>query len=385
MEQVFGLLGLVLVVFAVAALKLGPDWSQLWQETTRPTVPKGEGVPTYWYYAIALFGAALTPYEVFFYSSGAVQERWTRDDLKTNRITVLVGFPLGGLLSLSIMTTAAIVFRPAGFMVSELAHVAFPVFLALGKVGLALVIIGFFVATFGASLETALSSGYMVAQYFGWPWRNDRPLAAARFHTLVSIRSLSSPSFMAVTVGLTTLDPIKVAEFSLVFSVVALPLTYLPILVVANDPSYMGVLVNSQILKPYGGALLLDVSPEHAMNLSELLGLEVVDFDGRKIGKVREVRLVHDGVRRSVPGVGFKVQGFIVGKWTIGARLGYDQTGMKSPWMVAAIARWFMRRSVWIPWEGVGNVEGDHIALRVRKATLGPPANVRDGEAPRHE
>lgn len=201
MEQVFGLLGLVLVVFAVAAWKLGPDWSQLWQETTRPTVPKGEGVPTYWYYAIALFGAALTPYEVFFYSSGAVQERWTRDDLKTNRITVLVGFPLGGLLSLSIMTTAAIVFRPTGFMVSELAHVAFPVFLALGKVGLAVVIIGFFIATFGASLETALSSGYMVAQYFGWPWGNDRPLAAARFHTLVSIRSLSSPSLWPSRLG----------------------------------------------------------------------------------------------------------------------------------------------------------------------------------------
>ena len=40
----------------------------------------------------------------------------------------------------------------------------------LGKVGLALVLIGIFAATFGAALETALSSGYVIAQYLGWPW-----------------------------------------------------------------------------------------------------------------------------------------------------------------------------------------------------------------------
>ena len=39
---------------------------------------------------------------------------------------------------------------------------------------------------------------------------------------------------------LTTVDPIMVTEYSVVFSAVALPLTYFPILVVANDPDYMG-------------------------------------------------------------------------------------------------------------------------------------------------
>ena len=45
---------------------------------------------------------------------------------------------------------------------------------------------------------------------------------------------------LAVAVLLTTVDPIKVTEYSVVFSAVALPLTYFPILVVANDPDYMG-------------------------------------------------------------------------------------------------------------------------------------------------
>ena len=32
----------------------------------------------------------------------------------------------------------------------------------------------------------------------------------------------------------------KITEYSVIFSVVALPLTFLPILLVANDPVYMG-------------------------------------------------------------------------------------------------------------------------------------------------
>ena len=37
-----------------------------------------------------------------------------------------------------------------------------------------------------------------------------------------------------------------VTEYSVVFSAIALPLTYLPILIVANDPEYMGEHVNGR-------------------------------------------------------------------------------------------------------------------------------------------
>ena len=42
--------------------------------------------------------------------------------------------------------------------------------LSLGKVGLAFAIVGFVAATFGAALETALSTGYTLSQYLGWSW-----------------------------------------------------------------------------------------------------------------------------------------------------------------------------------------------------------------------
>jgi Mn2+/Fe2+ NRAMP family transporter len=253
MEQTFGLAGLCLLAFAVALWQLGPDWSALLHEAAHPSVPDGEGHPTYWFYAIALFGAAMTPYEVFFFSSGAVEEGWTRKDLSTERLNVYVGFPLGGLLSLAIAATAALTLLPQGIEVSHLDQVALPVVLALGKVGLAFVIVGFVAATFGAALETALSTGYTVAQYFGWQWgKYTAPREAARFHGVVLLAVLSGAMLI-----LTTLDPVKVTEYSLVFSAIALPLTYFPILVVANDRQYMGESVNGRVTNLLGSAYLV--------------------------------------------------------------------------------------------------------------------------------
>jgi Mn2+/Fe2+ NRAMP family transporter len=91
LENVTGLLGLCLIVFAVSVFALQPDWSTLWHQAASPVIPQTESAATYWYYAIALFGAAMTPYEVFFFSSGAVEEHWTVKDLATARLNVLVG------------------------------------------------------------------------------------------------------------------------------------------------------------------------------------------------------------------------------------------------------------------------------------------------------
>lgn len=243
LEQVFGLLGLLLIAFAVALFKLGPDWGQLLHQATSPRPSGHETWATYAYYGIALFGAAMTPYEVFFFSSGGVEEKWTRRDLRTARTNVFVGFPLGGLLSLAIAGCAAVVYLPAGIEVSTLGQVTLPAAVALGKLGLAVVLIGVFAATFGAALETALSCGYTIAQYRGWQWgKFVRPRDASRFHVVMIVCMI-----LAVLTLLTGVDPVLVTEYSVVFAAMALPLTYLPILIIANDPDYVGRQTNGRI------------------------------------------------------------------------------------------------------------------------------------------
>src|SRR5438552_4921404 len=49
MERVFGLLGLALIVTAVAVVKLGPDWQHLFHQATHPFVKSGEGHAQYFY------------------------------------------------------------------------------------------------------------------------------------------------------------------------------------------------------------------------------------------------------------------------------------------------------------------------------------------------
>jgi Mn2+/Fe2+ NRAMP family transporter len=242
MENVTGLLGLCLIVFVVALFLLKPDWGSLAGQVLAPAVPTSEPVATYWYYAIALFGAAMTPYEVFFFSSGAVEEGWSVKDLVQSRINVLVGFPLGGLLSFAIAACAAVVLMPAGIAVTSLSQVVLPVVEGGGKLALAFVLVGIVAATFGAALETTLSSGYTLAQFFGWSWGKFRkPAQAARFHL-----SMMLCLVIGIAVLATGVDPVLVTEYSVVFSAIALPLTYLPILIVANDPQYMGEHVNGR-------------------------------------------------------------------------------------------------------------------------------------------
>ncbi|MEV6350085.1 divalent metal cation transporter [Actinoplanes sp. NPDC051851] len=255
LENLFGLTGLVLVVFVIAFFRLPADHAELLHQATHPGPPSGEDWGTYWFMAVALFASALTPYEVFFFSSGAVEERWSAKDLLTSRINVFVGFPLGGILAFALMLTSAAVFHPLNTSVDSLSQVAMPAAIALGKLGLAAAILGFFAATFGAAMETSLSTGYTVAQYFGWNWGKLRePRDATRFHTVVMVGII-----VGVAVLFTSIDPIQLTEYTLVFSAVALPLTYLPILVVANDRGYLGDRVNGRLANGLGTAYLIVV------------------------------------------------------------------------------------------------------------------------------
>jgi len=255
MENVLGLLGLALVVFVVALWQLGPDWSHLAHQWVAVAKPGDETWMTWSYYAVALFGAAMTPYEVFFFSSGGVEEKWTTKDIGTMRANVFIGFPLGGILSLAIAGCAGVALGPLDITVDSLGQVGLPVAMALGKIGLAIAIVGFVAATFGAACETGLSAGYSIAQYFGWQWgKFVRPDVAARFHLVLVLSTV-----LATGVLVTSVDPIMVTEISVVFSAVALPLTYFPILVVANDPDYMGEHVNGRLANSLGTIFLIVV------------------------------------------------------------------------------------------------------------------------------
>src|SRR5690606_2326758 len=125
-DNALGLAGLAVIVFAASLWWLNPDWGALADQAADVTPPPGEATPTYLFYAVTLFAAAMTPYAVFFYSSGGVEENWSPSDVRMQRISVLLGFPLGGLLSAGIAAAAAVVLFPTGMDVETIGQVVLP-------------------------------------------------------------------------------------------------------------------------------------------------------------------------------------------------------------------------------------------------------------------
>jgi Mn2+/Fe2+ NRAMP family transporter len=245
-ERIFGYGGLALLVFAVAAIKLHPNWGDVAHGFV-PHVDTPDKL-IYAYFAVGLLGAAMTPYEVYFYSSGVVEEGWTPKDLGLNRANSMIGYGLGGFLSFALMITAGALFLPLGVEPEFIGTVALGAQVPLGQIGLLLALVGILFAVGGAAIDTCFSGAYNVAQYFGWEWgKYRRPSGAPRF-TIAWIVLLA----LALLVIMSGIDPVMLTEYAVIFSVVALPLTYIPILLVANDRAYMGRYANGRLANTFG-------------------------------------------------------------------------------------------------------------------------------------
>ena len=150
---------------------------------------------------------------------------------------------------MALMIVAAVLFLPRGISPQFLGTPALAAEHTLGQVGLLLALVGILFAVGGAAIETSFAGAYNLAQFFGWKWgKKERPAAASRF--TLSWLVIFALAFLVVMSGY---DPVKLTEYSVIFSVVALPLTYLPILLVANDRAYMGESVNGKLANFLGG------------------------------------------------------------------------------------------------------------------------------------
>jgi manganese transport protein len=231
-ERIFGYLGLGLLVYVFAAVHLAPNWDHV----TQGLVPNWHPSALYAYFAVGVIGAALVPYEVYFYSSGAIEEGWGVKDLNLNRANALLGFGLGGVLSIGLIMVSAQVFAGPQVDPGYLGTTALGAQHAYGETGLLLALLGMLFAVGGAAVECAFSGAYSLAQFAGWEWGKYRgPRGAPRF-TLAWLIFFG----LALVVVETGVDPVLLTEYAVIFSVVALPLTYLPVLLIARDRTFMG-------------------------------------------------------------------------------------------------------------------------------------------------
>jgi manganese transport protein len=244
LERVFGLMGLFMIVFIAAAVALGIDWGAAVGGLV-PHVPGGIGssLPSYAYFAVGLIAGTVMPYEAQFYSSGNIEEGKKPEELVDNALVAAIGMAFGAVITASIIITAAQVLLPLGIVPDRLGATMLAPVAAFAVPGLLAALLGTLFAIGGAAVETSLAGAYGIAQFFGFEWGKARsPWHVPRF-TLLWLLIFG----LALVILATGIDPVQVTEYAVIFSVVVLPLTYLPILLVARDKKVMGEHANDTV------------------------------------------------------------------------------------------------------------------------------------------
>jgi len=239
-EDGVSLLGLVTVAFVIAAVRLHPSAAEVavgFVPSAAPYAPS-----RYWFLAVSILGATLTPYLFYFYSSGAVEDGWDADDVPANRLVSAFGMGFGATLAAAVLVVAALVYT-RGVRLDSYDQIAPMLTDALGRWGYPLFVAALGIACFGAALEVSLALAYMIAQGFGWNWgENARPRDAARFSVSYTLALVLATAL--VVVGL---DPLRVTNVAMALNAASLPLAVVPFLVLMNDREYVGEHVNGRL------------------------------------------------------------------------------------------------------------------------------------------
>jgi Mn2+/Fe2+ NRAMP family transporter len=240
-EKGASMLGLVTLVFLVGALKLHAPLSEVGANLL-PSMPK-EDSAKYWFMAVSIIGASVSPYLFYFYSAGAIEDEWDEGYLGVNRLIAGLGMGFGGTIAIAVLAGAAMVFHSRGIQIDRYEQIPLLLAQPLGRWGFLLFVASLGIACFGAALEIALQIAYLVSQGFGWKWgENIKPGQAARFSLVYTVAIL-----LAGVVILTGVDPLKLTIFSMALTALSLPVTVVPMLIIMNDREYLGDNVNHWI------------------------------------------------------------------------------------------------------------------------------------------
>jgi Mn2+/Fe2+ NRAMP family transporter len=216
-------------VFAVGAWQLHPQWGNVGGAMV-PSLPSHDRA-RYWYLAVSILGASVSPYLYLFYSAGAIEDWWTTEYLGVNRVTAGLGNLFGGGLAMAVLIVAALVFAPRQIRVDAYEQLALLLASPLGRAGFVLFLATLCITCFGATLEITLAIAYLLAQGLGWEWsENLRPAKDARFSVAYSVTIVAAA--VPITFGV---DPLALTNISMILTAASLPLTTIPLLVLMND------------------------------------------------------------------------------------------------------------------------------------------------------
>ena len=246
-------LGLITLCFVVAMVKYHPSVPDVLKGVL-PSLP-AENAATYWLFAVSIVGALIAPYLFYFYSSGAIEDKWDRTYIGVNRLISVSGMTFGAAISAGVMIVAAMMLHPRHIQVSGIDDMAFMLTETFPFWGFALFAISMGVACVGAASEVGLSTSYTVAQTLGWRWGQSlEPAKDARFATVYTGALLLGSVVIALG-----LDPFKLTIVTMALNATVLPVVTIPFLLLMNDGRRLRQFRNGPLMN-IAAALIVVVS-----------------------------------------------------------------------------------------------------------------------------
>lgn len=233
-ERVMLIVSSTLALYIIDGILAKPDWSQVWQNSIVPHMPTNE---LGWVAIAATLGTTLAPWGLAFIQSYAVDKKITVANLRWERVDVLIGSILTGVIGLAIAVACAATLNRAGVHI----HGAKDAAIALKPLAGSFATVLFGAGLLGASILAAaivpLATAYSIAEGIG---------AAASLDLDSKHFQLFYAAFIGLTVAavsvvsLPNLPLIPLIYTSQVVNAVMLPLHVVALYLLASNVEIMG-------------------------------------------------------------------------------------------------------------------------------------------------
>ena len=233
-------LSLALFSFVILAIVGHPNLGHLVSDLN----PLPADVPhDYFALVVAIVGASIMPWMLFYQQSASVDKKLTREDLRGSRVETLIGAIASQALMAAIVIAAAAAMESAPALnPTAVSHLPEGLArLATGGSGW-LIAIGLMGSGLLALVVVSLSAAWGIGELMGWPHSLDlKPSQARRFYAVYFAEVLP-----AAGVALVSADLVRLCIGAMVFNVIVLALPLAFIVRLSGDRELLGDLANSR-------------------------------------------------------------------------------------------------------------------------------------------
>lgn len=233
-ERILLVVSSMLALYIVDGILAEPDWSQVWHHSIVPHMPTDQ---VGWIAIAATLGTTLAPWGLAFIQSYAVDKKITVANLRWEKVDVVIGSVLTGVIGLAIAVACAATLNRAGVHINDASDAAVALRPLAGSFATVLFGAGLLGASLLAAAIVPLATAYSIAEGIGAPASLD--LDSRHFQYFYAAFVGLTVAAVSV-VSLPKLPLIPLIYTSQVVNAVMLPLHVVALHLLARDPAIMG-------------------------------------------------------------------------------------------------------------------------------------------------